>query len=126
MIFVFGSNKSGIHGAGAAWYARQNCGAIQSQAFGRQGESFAIPTKKANVWESMILPEIAFYVNDFITYTKEHPELNFKITQIGCGHAGYTGYEMAPLFEKCGSNCLFDSKWQGLLSGKRRFWGTYP
>ena len=40
------------------------------------------------------------YVNDFIAFAKEHPELKFLVTEIGCGIAGFTASEMAPLFSK--------------------------
>ena len=44
-IFVFGSNLEGKHGKGAALEARKNWGAIYGQGIGRQGNSYAIPTK---------------------------------------------------------------------------------
>lgn len=46
MIFVFGSNLSGIHGAGAAHFAMQKMGAIYGQGQGLQGQSYALPTKE--------------------------------------------------------------------------------
>ena len=44
---------------------------------------------------------IALYVNDFVIYVKQHPELHFFVTRIGCGIAGFTDEEMAPLFREC-------------------------
>ena len=38
------------------------------------------------------------YVNQFIDYAKQHPELLFLVTRIGCGIAGFTNEEIAPLF----------------------------
>lgn len=43
---------------------------------------------------------IAPYVNDFIAFAKEHPELKFLVTEIGCGIAGFRISEMAPLFKE--------------------------
>ena len=43
-IFVFGSNLKGIHGAGAALFARTHCGAVLGQGEGLQGQSYALPT----------------------------------------------------------------------------------
>ena len=43
---------------------------------------------------------IAPYVNDFIAFAKEHPELKFLVTEIGCGIAGFSVSEMAPLFKE--------------------------
>ena len=45
MIFVFGSNLAGRHGAGAALCALREHGAIYGQGVGLQGNSYAIPTK---------------------------------------------------------------------------------
>jgi hypothetical protein len=42
-IFVFGSNLSGIHGAGAAKTALDLYGAVWEQGEGLQGSSYAIP-----------------------------------------------------------------------------------
>ena len=44
-IFVFGSNTAGVHGGGAAKTALAKFGAIYGQGCGRQGQSYAIPTK---------------------------------------------------------------------------------
>ena len=44
--------------------------------------------------------EIAPYVNDFTAFAEEHKEYKFLVTKIGCGIAGFTFEEMAPLFAK--------------------------
>jgi hypothetical protein len=41
---------------------------------------------------------IAPYVNDFIAFAKQHPELTFLVTRIGCGIAGFRPRDIAPLF----------------------------
>ena len=43
-------------------------------------------------------PTIKPYVDDFVTYAKQHPEQLFYVTRIGCGIAGFTDDEIAPLF----------------------------
>ena len=91
-IFVFGSNLSGSHGGGAAWLAYQKFGAIMGQGVGLQGQSYGIPTMHGGPED--ILP----YVEEFIEFAKQHPELKFLVTRIGCGIAGFTTQEMAPLF----------------------------
>jgi hypothetical protein len=91
-IFVFGSNLQGMHGGGAARIAVQNFGAIMGQGVGLQGQSYAIPTMQGGV--NTILP----YVEEFIAFAKQHPELIFLVTRIGCGIAGFTPREIAPLF----------------------------
>ncbi|MBR5083384.1 MAG: transcriptional regulator, partial [Prevotella sp.] len=38
------------------------------------------------------------YVDEFISYAKSHTEQTFLVTPIGCGIAGFTPQEIAPLF----------------------------
>lgn len=93
-IFVFGSNLSGMHGGGAARLAYQKFGAIWGQGVGLQGQSYGIPTMQGGV--DTIKP----YVDEFIEFTKTHPQLKFLVTEIGCGIAGFSVEEIAPLFEQ--------------------------
>lgn len=66
-IFVFGSNEAGRHGRGAALTARQ-LGACKSVAAGRSGQTYAIPTKPADVRVRLCLRDISKYVDDFIQH----------------------------------------------------------
>ena len=91
-IFVFGSNLAGMHAGGAARIAVEHFGAIMGQGVGLQGQSYAIPTMQGGV--NTILP----YVEEFIRFADSHPELTFLVTRIGCGIAGFTPREIAPLF----------------------------
>lgn len=93
-IFVFGSNLKGMHGGGAAYVAYRKFGAIMGQGVGLQGQSYAIPTMQGGV--ETIKP----YVDEFIQFAKEHQNLTFLVTRIGCGIAGFTDDEISPLFEK--------------------------
>lgn len=91
-IFVFGSNLEGMHGGGAALIAFEKFGAIWGQGVGLQGNSYGIPTMQGGV--ETILP----YVDQFIEFAKTHTDLTFYVTKIGCGIAGFTIEEIAPLF----------------------------
>ena len=91
-IFVFGSNLAGHHFGGAARIAEEKFGAIFGQGVGLQGQSYAIPTMQGGV--ETIKP----YVDDFIIFARQHPELFFYVTRIGCGIAGFKDSEIAPLF----------------------------
>lgn len=96
-VFVFGSNESGRHGKGAAKTAMK-FGAKYGQAWGIQGQTYGIPTKDKNIRNTLSLEAICWYVRQFTKYAKEHPELHFLVTEIGCGLAGLTPKEVAPLF----------------------------
>lgn len=91
-IFVFGSNLAGMHGGGAARMACRCFGAVWGQGVGLQGRSYAIPTMQGGV--ETIRP----YVDEFIDFARRHPHLKFLVTEIGCGIAGFTPDEIAPLF----------------------------
>lgn len=96
-VFVFGSNERGIHGAGAALYAAANFGAIHGCGFGHFGQSFAIPTKDYRI-KTLSLERIEDYVQMFKAYAHNHQEFLFRVTAIGCGLAGYSPRDVAPLF----------------------------
>ena len=98
-IFVFGSNLAGIHGGGAAFDALSKFGAIYGQGTGIQGKSYAIPTKDDNI-ESLPLGIIEKHIADFIEFAKAHPDLEFLVTQIGCGLAGYSIEDISSIFKK--------------------------
>ena len=91
-VFVFGSNLEGLHGGGAAAAAMRFFGAVWGQGVGLQGQSYAIPTMHGGV------DEIRPYVDEFIEFARKHPELTFLVTRIGCGIAGFTDQQIAPLF----------------------------
>lgn len=92
-VFVFGSNLAGNHAGGAARVARERFGAIMGQGLGLQGQSYAIPTMQGGI--ETIKP----YIDEFISFAEDHHELTFYVTRIGCGIAGFTDEQIAPLFD---------------------------
>lgn len=91
-IFVFGSNLAGHHGGGAALLAWRKWGAVWGQGVGLQGQTYGIPTMHGG-------PEaIRPYVDEFVGFARRHPELTFLVTEVGCGIAGFTPAQIAPLF----------------------------
>jgi len=113
-IFVFGSNLAGRHGKGAALFARTNKGAVYGVGEGRTGNAYAIPTKDHNLF-TRSLREITSSVDTFIIYAAERPELNFEITPIGCGLAGYSYEQIMPLFKNAPDNCHLTEEWSKVL-----------
>lgn len=93
-VFVFGSNLQGNHAGGAARTAVRLFGAKMGQGVGMQGQSYAIPTMQGGV------DSIKPYVEDFINLAREWDQTTFYVTRIGCGIAGFTDKEIAPLFDK--------------------------
>ena len=115
MIFVFGSNKAGRHGAGSARRALYQYGAKYGRGIGPQGNSYAIPTKGYDM-EVLPLEEIQGHVEDFLTYARQHPEEKFHVVRVGCGLAGYTSEQIAPMFRGCPSNVELHKDWKAILS----------
>ncbi len=91
-VFVFGSNLAGQHGGGAARYAYKHFGAKMGVGVGPQGQSYAIPTMQGGV------ATIKTYVDQFIAYARQNPQLHFLVTKIGCGIAGFPTKAISPLF----------------------------
>jgi hypothetical protein len=101
-IFVFGSNEAGRHGKGAAKTAMK-WGAKYGQGFGLQGRTFAIPTMDKNI-HKLKIEKVDYWVNRFIdnaNYIFDNDNIIFLVTEIGCGLAGFTVKEIAPLFKDC-------------------------
>jgi len=90
-IFVFGSNIHGMHGGGAAWYAHQNFGAEWGVGEGLTGSTYALPTMEGKC-------SMAHAVRNFTECARQHPDLVFLVTAVGCGIAGYSPADVAPLF----------------------------
>jgi hypothetical protein len=108
-IFVFGSNLAGIHGAGAAKEAVR-FGAKWGFSTGQHGNSYGIPTKDANI-NSLPLEDAELYIQNFVNYTKMNSDKQFFVTRVGCGLAGFSDEQIAPLFADA-QNCSFAEEWE--------------
>ena len=129
-VFVFGSDSAGIHDGGASECALENFGAIMGQAYGPQGRSYAIPT------DGPELQEIAVSILGFISYAKNHPEQLFLVTAIGCGTAGYSVREIAPMFLDAVSvtniclpaefwKCINENSQEYIIKDFQKAWQTF-
>ena len=109
-VFVFGSNLLGKHAGGAARTAREKYGALDLLGEGFAGNSYAIPTV-GTMWEVLPLGDIKIHVDKFLAFARSQPELYFFVTRIGCGIAGYTDEQIAPMFRGAPSNCELPHGW---------------
>ena len=110
--FVFGSNLSGIHGAGAAKAAHALYGAKWGFAEGWFGRSYAIPTVQEHIAGPLSLVEIRAAVNRFKCFAERHSKMRFFVTRVGCVLAGHADSEIAPMFADVPLNCSLPDKWQ--------------
>lgn len=93
-IFVFGSNIRGQHLGGAALIANKYFWAQWGVGEGLTGQCYALPTMERGV------DYVKTKVDNFLQCAREHPELTFLVTRIGCGIAGFKDEEIAPLFRE--------------------------
>lgn len=117
LVFVFGSNLAGRHGKGAALFAKQVLCAVDSQGEGMQGYAYAIPTKDAKL-RTLELSVIRGHVEKFLARANDRPYHKWYVTEIGCGLAGYTAPEIAPLFAGAPPNCIFSVKWKPYIGAR--------
>jgi hypothetical protein len=110
-VFVFGSNRAGRHGKGAALTAKQRHGAVQGVGEGFRGTSYAIPTKDERI-QPLPLDQIEWHVARFLQFAAERPDVQFFVTRIGCGLAGYFDDEIAPFFAGATDNVLLPAGWE--------------
>ena len=96
-IFVFGSNLQGVHGAGAARLAHERFGADYGVGEGMTGRSYALPTKDENI-KTRSLTKIQESFCSFIKCVLDNPHLDFLLTKVGCGLAGYSTDDIADVF----------------------------
>ena len=114
-IFVFGSNLAGRHGKGAALFALKNHGAHYGQGIGLQGASYAIATKDAKL-RVLPLSEIKGHVENFLIFDASCPDLTFQLTPVGCGLAGYSPTDIAPMFSGAPSNVHLPIEFREVLN----------
>lgn len=115
MIFVFGSNLAGRHGAGSARHAMQHHGAVYGQGSGLHGHSYAIPTKDSKL-KTLPLFEIRNRVSAFLRFAEDYPLLQFEVVEIGCGLAGYKPEQIAPMFRQTPANVNLSNRFKAILA----------
>ena len=99
-VFVFGSNRIGRHGKGAARDALK-WGAKPGQGEGLMGQTYGIPTKGHDMRKALTVDQIREHVDRFVKVAESRPDLHFLVTEIGCGLAWHSPKDIAPLFAKC-------------------------
>lgn len=105
-IFVFGSNADGLHHGGAARFAYESFGAVWGEGHGLNGQTYAIDTMSG-------FDVLRDNVRDFVAFAVGHPELRFLVTEVGCGIAGYSPAQVAPLFSGSPDNVALPESFLG-------------
>lgn len=119
-MFVFGSNLAGRHGRGAALTARLEWGAEYGVGEGRTGNAYGIPTKDGCL-RSRPLKDIRGSVRLFLAYAATNHDTRFLVSRIGCGLAGYTNEQIAPMFVESPNNCVLPTEWNEVLMAEKEY-----
>lgn len=81
------------------------------QAEGLQGQSYAINTIGSE-------DEIITQIGRFLRFTKEHSNLKFLVTEIGCGIAGYSPKQIAPHFANHSKNVILPETFNVVINNQ--------
>lgn len=120
-IFVFGSNLKGRHGKGAALTAMKQYGAEYGVGEGFTGRCYALPTRNANqVGEkaevtTLTLAEVRKHIKVFMDVAESKKDKRFYVSRVGCGHAGFSDEQIAPLFAGAPANCSLPIEWMSFI-----------
>jgi hypothetical protein len=121
-VFVFGSNTEGRHGAGSAKTAKEKFGAKYGQAWGAQGQSFAIITKDLTKEKhpSRTKAQIIYQVQRLYDHANRNSDKEFMVAYSATGKNlnGYSAQEMADMFSSAEipSNIVFEEGFSKLLN----------
>jgi hypothetical protein len=100
---------------GAAKVARERYGAVQGVGEGLRGRSYALPTKDSTL-RPLDLEDIRERVRYFLMVATEWGQREFVVTRVGCGLAGLTDRQIAPLFADAPPNCLLPIGWREMAN----------
>jgi hypothetical protein len=104
-IFIFGSNTLGVHGSGAAFFAKAHFGAVYGVGEGLEGNSYAFPTLNGDRTGGELklfqrsYAELAQSASTLHTVVENRQDLVFWLTAVGCGLACYSPAYMRTFFE---------------------------
>lgn len=126
IVFVFGSNPEGIHGAGSARVALQKFGAKYGKGDGLVGNSYALITTELRKDKPRItLEQITENVRRLYEVARKMPEKRFMVAYRNQPNektlCGYTGEQMIKCFlsaEEMPDNIWFSEEWYNAITNK--------
>lgn len=113
-VFVFGSNLNGHHAGGAARFAFEERDAKWYIGQGPTGNAYALPTM-SKIGISLTTDEVKAAVTMFKAWARAHDDLEFFVTPVGCGIAGFRHEDIAPMFRDAPLNCILPPEWEELV-----------
>lgn len=110
-IFVFGSNEAGRHGAGAARQAAETFGAEYGVGEGPTGRCYAFPSLDSRFQRRSLL-QLERSRDLLYQACYRDPHLEFLLTKVGCGLAGFSEATMRALFTNAPPNLVLPEDWR--------------
>ena len=83
---------------------------IDQRSFTEQLDTFRRATARP-----LSLDDIQHHVSMFLAFARSNPQMEFEVTNIGCGLAGFHPSEIAPMFQGAPSNCHFTEEFRYYL-----------
>lgn len=113
-IFIFGSNLAGNHAGGAAKQAKEDFGAEDGVGEGLTGTCYAFPTLDKNM-QKRTHEDLLLSVKKLYNTARKNLDMEFILTKVGCGIAGYDEQYMKDLFNGFANipdNIVFPKDWK--------------
>lgn len=79
-----------------------------------QGQTCAIHTKDRQL-RTLPLHDIRKYVTQFLDFARQQHYLQFLMTRVGCGLAGYEDAQITPMFKTSTRNVILPYIWNSFL-----------
>lgn len=127
VVFVFGSNLEGRHGAGSAKVALHKFGAVYGNGRGMQGDSYAlVTTELRRGYPRITLKQITENVRELYETAKKNPDKKFMVAYRSSENertlCGYSGGELVQCFLDAGDipgNIWFSQEWCEIIKNKQ-------
>ncbi|MSR15874.1 MAG: hypothetical protein EXR86_15255 [Gammaproteobacteria bacterium] len=114
-VYVFGTSVLGKHMGDSVAHAMKFHGAQLGKWSGPTGNSYAIPCRSSEL-KLLAIEVIDNYIQSFLSYARQHPELTFVVTRFGCGDGQHHDATIAKLFRDAPRNCQLPGIWARLLA----------
>lgn len=109
-IFIFGSNRNGTHAGGAARQAHEDFGAEWGVGEGLTGQCWAFPTLDEDM-QQVTIADLEASRDKLYQFVQANPELEFILTPVGTGIAGFSREVIEAIFDTLPHNIIKTDNW---------------
>lgn len=126
MIYVFGSNKAGLHNVGDALTAKTWHGAVTGKGEGPHGTSYAIPVRDSRM-RAVSEEELVDALENFFGYCKLKSVIKFQFNRINFLVPEIDEQFLIKKLRRAPENVILPGMWRGdgfsrvIVAGSRKF-----